>query len=549
MSVGEAPGRAETVSDREDRSQDGTSDRANHQADADWGFSTRQSGTSRGTKLGLAVMALLLCVFGLAAYRKFHPGDDRPHVSQAPEAVQTGGQDSGPEAADDLQTSSEQEETDPFAVSAVGQRPSGGPNDVPQFGNGGPSSPREPEPDPFAHDSGEDTDVFAHQSEPAVSNTDASPVALPPSDMGHAVGETTHGPAVEKLANPLAEAAPDEENAVSTPADSGRTPTLRFPDGGPGESEFFPANSPEGSDAAEPMPPNEFRSPDNEAPGEVHPPGTTDRSAEDGDWPNRPPRQKQPAGQAPPELFVDETGRQAQPEHHLPTENEAGLTTPSTDNETPQGLQFPDGFQDGSSRRHRTTTSEFPDATPSDSSGTFGVARPSFPAENPAADVHVVQPGDNYWRISKMVYGTPRYFMALARYNREQFPDPKTMRPGMKVLTPSPQVLEARYPDLFSHGAGPNEKAGASETTEVGLGKAFGFFRNEQGQPMYRVGKDDTLSEIARTHLGRSARWIQIYELNRDRLPSPHNLKIGTELHLPADAAPLELLPSPSSDR
>ena len=54
---------------------------------------------------------------------------------------------------------------------------------------------------------------------------------------------------------------------------------------------------------------------------------------------------------------------------------------------------------------------------------------------------------------------------------------------------------------------------------------------------MYRTDEKDTLSDIAARHLGRASRWIQIYEMNRARLSSPNQLKVGTELALPADAS------------
>ena len=41
-----------------------------------------------------------------------------------------------------------------------------------------------------------------------------------------------------------------------------------------------------------------------------------------------------------------------------------------------------------------------------------------------------------------------------------------------------------------------------------------------------------TLSDIAKTHLGRTARWVQILEINRNVLRDEKQLKIGMVLRL-----------------
>jgi nucleoid-associated protein YgaU len=66
---------------------------------------------------------------------------------------------------------------------------------------------------------------------------------------------------------------------------------------------------------------------------------------------------------------------------------------------------------------------------------------------------------------------------------------------------------------------------------------------DEDGQPMYRVDKGDTLGEIAQKYLGRSSRWVQIHGMNRDRLPDAGTLKIGTVLRLPRDASQVARAP------
>jgi nucleoid-associated protein YgaU len=153
---------------------------------------------------------------------------------------------------------------------------------------------------------------------------------------------------------------------------------------------------------------------------------------------------------------------------------------------------------------------------------------------NEAGDFYVVQPQDNFWTISRKKYGTARYFMALAQLNKAHVPDPTRMRPGVRVSTPPTEILETRFAQYLPKGSAVEVASGERPAGKFG---PAGFFTNADGKPMYRTGEKDTLSDIAARHLGRASRWIQIYEMNRDKLATPNQLKIGTELALPADAS------------
>jgi nucleoid-associated protein YgaU len=155
-------------------------------------------------------------------------------------------------------------------------------------------------------------------------------------------------------------------------------------------------------------------------------------------------------------------------------------------------------------------------------------------ALNEAGDSYVVQPQDNFWTISRKKYGTARYFMALAQLNKAHVPDPTRMRPGVKVSTPPTEILETRFAQYLPKGSGVEVTSGERQAAKPA---ATGFFVNADGRPMYRTGEKDTLSDIAAKHLGRASRWIQLFEMNRDKLTTPNQLKIGTELALPGDAS------------
>jgi nucleoid-associated protein YgaU len=162
------------------------------------------------------------------------------------------------------------------------------------------------------------------------------------------------------------------------------------------------------------------------------------------------------------------------------------------------------------------------------------------PAMNNGA--YVVQATDSFWTISKRVYGTGRYFQALAKHNVALIPNPERMKLGVRIATPPAAELERRYPAEIPLAA--QDSPGATEP-----GVDPGFFVDAAGQPKYRVGSTDTLSGIARNHLGRASRWVQVFEMNRDVLKDGNSLKVGTVLKLPADASQVQVVGFQGPDR
>lgn len=49
----------------------------------------------------------------------------------------------------------------------------------------------------------------------------------------------------------------------------------------------------------------------------------------------------------------------------------------------------------------------------------------------------------------------------------------------------------------------------------------------------YTVETGDTLSKISAKVYGSAVKWKQIFEANKDKLPSPNSLKVGMELQIP----------------
>lgn len=140
---------------------------------------------------------------------------------------------------------------------------------------------------------------------------------------------------------------------------------------------------------------------------------------------------------------------------------------------------------------------------------------------------HQVRSGENYWSISKSQYGSSRYFAALAEWNKRTVPDPRQLRPGMTIELPPAADLESLVATASPDGPAP------PASTDTG---ADGFFKTAKGEPRYRVGRNETLSDIAQRTLGRASRWPQIYHLNKSILPSANRLPVGSILALPNDA-------------
>jgi len=184
---------------------------------------------------------------------------------------------------------------------------------------------------------------------------------------------------------------------------------------------------------------------------------------------------------------------------------------------------------------------EAPRRVPVDLEPTAVAAAPRASTPSIAGDRYVVQPGDNFWSISQKKYGAGRYFQALAAYNQSRVSDASRMKPGVEIALPDVEELTGRFATLVP-ADGPSEPAAAVGAVANAPGE---FLQGADGQPRYRIGTGDTLSGIAQKHLGRSRRWEQILEMNRDVLKDGNSLKLGAVLRLPSDATNIQLSTQP----
>jgi nucleoid-associated protein YgaU len=141
-----------------------------------------------------------------------------------------------------------------------------------------------------------------------------------------------------------------------------------------------------------------------------------------------------------------------------------------------------------------------------------------------------VRPNDNYWTISEKLYGSGAYFKALAEVNRDRTSRDDRLRVGTVLQAPAAEELEKNYPDLCPK-ANHRRAAGALRTVSVSTMQGV-------GRRVYTVEQGDTLIDIARRQLGKSSRWAEILELNRDKLGEDHDYLLpGMQLAMPEPSA------------
>jgi nucleoid-associated protein YgaU len=144
-------------------------------------------------------------------------------------------------------------------------------------------------------------------------------------------------------------------------------------------------------------------------------------------------------------------------------------------------------------------------------------------------ETYSIRPGDTYWKISQRFYGSGAYFKALYEHNRRSLRDPDRVQAGVSLNIPDEATLRRLYPELCPAGTRKPTAAAGRAT------RAVATTRNTSAT--YVVEEGDTLYEIARRQLGKSSRWGEIFELNRDVLGDKLDaLSPGTELVLPGDA-------------
>jgi len=120
-------------------------------------------------------------------------------------------------------------------------------------------------------------------------------------------------------------------------------------------------------------------------------------------------------------------------------------------------------------------------------------------------ETYTVEAGDNFFRISEKIYGSDRYWQAIAQAN--PLVDPARLRIGQELKLPDKsEVVEDELDDIE-----------APANTVV-----------------HTVEAGENLSRIAQQYYDDPTQWNVIYNANRQRIgPNPDRLQAGMKLAIP----------------
>jgi nucleoid-associated protein YgaU len=176
---------------------------------------------------------------------------------------------------------------------------------------------------------------------------------------------------------------------------------------------------------------------------------------------------------------------------------------------------------------------------------------------NPKTDAiepvtHVVQKGENFWTISRLYYGSGRFYKALWAANQDQVSAPDRLFVGTTIKVPPPERLDRSRIDPVGtvQAARPSPKREAAPRTQEAADVIMMLPRGrptaesasvavpkpEKTYPSHVVKRHETLRSIARDLLNDPRRASEIRELNLDQLDG-EVLEIGQRLRLPEDAS------------
>jgi len=124
----------------------------------------------------------------------------------------------------------------------------------------------------------------------------------------------------------------------------------------------------------------------------------------------------------------------------------------------------------------------------------------------PRGSKYTIELGDTFSSIAREQYGADKYHTAIQAANPDA--DPNSLRVGQVItLPPKEEVLRETA-----------KTAGNTKPSDA---------------LTYVVEPGDSLIAIARNVLKDESRYLEIFELNRDKLESPDNVPAGIELRLP----------------
>lgn len=174
-------------------------------------------------------------------------------------------------------------------------------------------------------------------------------------------------------------------------------------------------------------------------------------------------------------------------------------------------------------QRSISNTTTTPPDRDSSNTLTFGPIRtePSRPAENPPAHWHNIEQGETLYHVAKRYYGDGEKWRAIRDANTDLVGDGGQVRVGARLRIP--EATDGRTQAL----AEPLNHASHTQA-------AAGFTEQRFTAVEVTVQPGQSLSELARLHLGHENRWPLLLQANRDRLRDADEVYAGMKLRLPS---------------
>ncbi|MBN1979349.1 MAG: LysM peptidoglycan-binding domain-containing protein [Anaerolineae bacterium] len=112
----------------------------------------------------------------------------------------------------------------------------------------------------------------------------------------------------------------------------------------------------------------------------------------------------------------------------------------------------------------------------------------------------------------------------------------KPIAPKARPSAAKPRTVSGtgrRNPTAPPRARGFVRDASYQETIEKKWAEGEARKKEREEAKTYVVKAGDSLSKIAKEHLGDAARWPEIFELNKDQIKDPNLIHVGQELRLP----------------
>lgn len=135
----------------------------------------------------------------------------------------------------------------------------------------------------------------------------------------------------------------------------------------------------------------------------------------------------------------------------------------------------------------------------------------------PKQTIHFVREGETLSEISRQHFGDRIHIQAIYDANKDKMSSIHSLRPGVRLVIPASK-LEASVEMTSPAGTVPIINATSrSNATLVD----------------YKIQEGETLSTIAEKIYGSKSAWQKLYALNKERVPNPNRMKLGTVISVP----------------